>query len=73
MQKGGDLDIESGAKSAERGTIAFYFMTLGGILVAVPVREGLVGRRKTICKTFLFWGGWASRAGEEGREGHIGR
>lgn len=73
MQKGGDLGIESGAKSAERCAIAFYCMILGGIGVAIPVCEGLVGKRMTICKCFLFGGSWASRAGEEGREGHVGR
>lgn len=73
MQKIGDLGIESGAKSAELCAIAFYGMILGGIGVAVPVCEGLVGKRMTICKSFLFGGGWASRAGEEGREGHVKR
>lgn len=73
MQKGGNLGIESGAKSAERCAIAFYSIILGGIGVAMPVCEGLVGKRIAICKCFLFGGSWASRAGEEGREGHVGR
>lgn len=73
MQKGGDLGIEAGAKSAERCAIAFYCMILRGIDFAMPVCEVLVGKRMTICKCFLFGGSWASRAGEGGREGHVGR
>lgn len=60
MQKGGDLGIESGAKSAERCTIAFYCLILRIIGVAIPVCEGLVGKRMTIRKCFLFGGRWAS-------------
>lgn len=67
------MGIEPGAKSAELCAIAFYCVILGGIGVAVPFCEGLVGKRMTICKSFLFGGGWASRAGKEGREGHVKR
>lgn len=60
MQKRGDLGIESGAKRAERCAIAFYGMILGEIGFAMPVCEGLVGKRMAICKCFLFGGSWAS-------------
>lgn len=73
MQEGGDLGVEPSAKSAEGRAIAFYYKMLGGIDVAVPVCEGLVGKGMAICKSFLFGGGGTVQAGEERREGHVER